>query len=129
MCRLPNLIKFRTRADGTAECGCYLVLAHVEKAAKKVIDEHEKLHLDQVCKARCETKGVGSFCTGRYYEKFGFFSLPKLPDRMFLPIKVSRRREPDPLKPSSAAGYFGKMRSRTRQAAVWFSQRLRFLMS
>jgi uncharacterized protein (DUF1778 family) len=24
------------------------VLAHVEKAAKKVIDEHEKLHLDQV---------------------------------------------------------------------------------
>ena len=24
------------------------MLAHVEKAAKKVIDEHEKLHLDQV---------------------------------------------------------------------------------
>ena len=24
------------------------VLAHVEEAAKKVIDEHEKLHLDQV---------------------------------------------------------------------------------
>lgn len=37
------------------------VLAHIEVAAKKVIDEHEKLHLDQVCKARYETKGISSF--------------------------------------------------------------------